>query len=380
MFDAHSVQYREAAVTECSRAAMGGDWAWSALLCLGAVAASGAVGPVDARPASDATAAPAVAGPVERAVGTDTRLFEDPTRDNWTGTGQRPLHTRLWYPHERRAPGGEEASREAAAAVDTPPVATAGARLPLVLVSHGSGSEAAHMDWLARTLATKGYLVAAVDHRGSAEDELHSQPAPSDHFGWERAIDLRTVLDLLLDDTTFGPLIDRARIGAAGFSLGGTTVLWLSGARLDLAHLRRTAPPVPPAMAPAIERLLQLPERNAVAREAQARAEQSHRDPRIRSVFALAPAMGFGFNEAGLQDITVPVRIVVGRDDPVTPPDANARVFASAIAGAEYLELSGERGHYTARTPDGQRARELAEVAALAVEFFDATLALRGGP
>jgi len=302
-------------------------------------------------------------------VGTAGRAFEDPGRSNWTLGGKRPLRTTLWYP-AREVPAAQHAVDTPPAFAANAPIADAAERYPLVLVSHGAGSRAAHMAWLAGTLAAHGYIVAAVDHNGSAEEELHSRPAPSDHFGWERALDLRAVLDLLLEDPVFGSLIDRGRIGAAGFSLGGTTVLWLAGARLDLDHLRRNAPPMPPEMAAAIGRLLQLPETNAAAAEAQGRAEQSHRDPRIRGVFALAPAMGFGFDAAGLRGIEAPVRIVVGRDDPVTPPATNARVFADAIAGAEYIELAGERGHFTPRTPDAARAAELAEVAASAVDFF----------
>jgi predicted dienelactone hydrolase len=42
---------------------------------------------------------------------------------------------------------------------------------------------------------------------------------------WERAKDLSTVLDDVLADPDFGPHIDRRRIGAAGFSLGGYTVI-----------------------------------------------------------------------------------------------------------------------------------------------------------
>lgn len=375
---AHWRAAMETAVTEQPRC-MIGSRVRRAMLCLLAAVVPGAIAPAYAQ-SPDASTAQAADTRAQPSVGTDTRAFEDPQRRNWTGTGQRPLRTMLWYPAAGIAfRVGNEADDSAAMPANASTVSAAGTRLPLILVSHGSGSQAAHMDWLARTLAMKGYLVASVDHSGSAEEELHSRPTPSDHFGWERAIDLRTVLDLLLEDPAFGPMIDRQRIGAAGFSLGGTTVLWLAGARLDLENLRHSAPPMPPAIAPAIERLLQLPETSPVAREAQARAEQSHRDPRIRSVFALAPAMGFGFNEAGLRGIEVPVRIVVGRDDPVTPPATNARVFANGIAGAGYVELPGERGHYTARTPEDVRTAELAEVAASAVAFFGETLASRGG-
>lgn len=232
------------------------------------------------------------------------------------------------------------------------------------------------MAWLAHALAARGFIVAAVDHNGTADEELHAELTPSDYFSWERPRDLTAVLDRLLDDPMFGPAIDRRRIGAAGFSLGGTTAIWLGGARLDLDRLQRMAPPPPPFLASAIERLKKLPLANAAARQSLQRADRSYRDPRIRSIFALAPAIGFGFTEDGLRRINVPVQIVVGDADVINPPADNARRFAERIATARYLELPGERGHFTgATTPERQHA-ELEEVAELAVRFFEASLDL----
>lgn len=312
--------------------------------------------------------------PASAAIGVAKREFADPERSNWPQTGPRPLRTILWYP---AGAGGtpetqEVYGRDKALLRDAP--LAGGASRPLLLLSHGAGSRADHMAWLGHVLAGHGFIVAAVEHNGSPEEELHSRPTPSDHFAWERARDLSTVLDALLQDPALGPAIDRERIGAAGFSLGGTTVLWLAGARLDLAHLRRNAPPMPAERKDAIENLIRLPQSNGAARSAQQRAERSHRDPRVRSVFALAPAMGFGFTTEGLREVEVPVRIVVGDADPVTPAAPNARHFAEGIAGARYLEVPGERGHYTGATPAEVRAPELEEIADMAAAFFDETL------
>ena len=53
-------------------------------------------------------------------------------------------------------------------------------------------------------------------------------------LGWERAVDLSKVLDGMLADPEFGPRIDPHRVGAAGFSYGGYTVLELAGGIGDL--------------------------------------------------------------------------------------------------------------------------------------------------
>jgi predicted dienelactone hydrolase len=54
---------------------------------------------------------------------------------------------------------------------------------------------------------------------------------------WLRATDLSAVIDALLDDKAFGSQIDPARIGAAGHSLGGYTVIAVAGGVTDPARI-----------------------------------------------------------------------------------------------------------------------------------------------
>ncbi|HWL14134.1 MAG TPA: hypothetical protein VNR00_00935 [Opitutus sp.] len=309
------------------------------------------------------------------AVGVMNREFADPARRNWADTASRPVRVTLWYPAgeggtpENCDDEGEPVTlrREAAIASDEP--------RPLILVSHGSGGNAAQMLWLGRFLAQQGFLVAAVNHNGTAEEELDCErPTLTDFFGWERARDVSVALDGLLADSALAARIDRERIGAAGFSLGGTTALWLAGARLDLELLRQNSPPPPPPMAAAIQQRIEFSKTNPVGRDAVARAALSYRDERVRAVFALAPPMGGGFAPAGLRDIAVPVLLVVGEGDLIAPAESNAKHFAEHISTAWLTILPGERGHYLKPLPAEQRRAELREVAELAGRFFEQEL------
>jgi len=47
---------------------------------------------------------------------------------------------------------------------------------------------------------------------------------------WERARDLSAVIEDILADPTFTTPIDAERIGAAGFSQGGYTMIAIAGA------------------------------------------------------------------------------------------------------------------------------------------------------
>ena len=83
------------------------------------------------------------------------------------------------------------------------------------------------MAWFGCTLAANGYIAVAVNHPGNNGAEGYTVLGFS--TWWERARDLSTVIDAMLADPAFGSRIDARRIGAAGFSLCGYTVIEIAG-------------------------------------------------------------------------------------------------------------------------------------------------------
>jgi predicted dienelactone hydrolase len=295
-------------------------------------------------------------------VGMITREYVDQHRMNWERTGPRPLRTTIWYPAE---PGtgevetifGGPPEREVFA-----PVAVQGGagiskynpKYPLVLLSHGTGGSAVQMMWLGRYLAARGYIVAAINHHGNTGAE--KQPAAQGFLlFWERARDLSVLLDQLLTDPLFGSHIDQNHIGAAGFSLGGYTVMAIAGGRFNSRAFDSfcksperdfTCEPQPEFPdAPKI--FAQLKETDPVVKESLFHSGDSFRDKRIKRVFAIAPALGSGFTQAGLAAIRIPVFVVVGEADKVAPPRTNAQRYVRYIKRAKLRILPGEIGHYT---------------------------------
>ena len=121
-----------------------------------------------------ALSALACAGPPPRprAVGLRFRPYVDEARRDWSDTRSRPLATAVWYPaahgaHER--PWSVSIFNAGWSAQDAPLATDAGDRLPLVVISHGTGGGAATLSWLAEALATNGYVVAAVHQRVAAK-------------------------------------------------------------------------------------------------------------------------------------------------------------------------------------------------------------------
>ncbi|MCG8595590.1 MAG: hypothetical protein MI785_14680 [Kiloniellales bacterium] len=102
--------------------------------------------------------------------------------------------------------------------------------LPLIVVSHGSGSSIDGVAWLAAGLAERGALVVVMNHPGTTSGD--SSPRRTVRLS-ERAADLSAALDHVLADPYLVERIDTDRISALGFSLGGSTVLGIAGLRLN---------------------------------------------------------------------------------------------------------------------------------------------------
>jgi predicted dienelactone hydrolase len=341
-------------------------------------------------------------------VGMIARDFTDEQRRNWQASAPRPLRTALWYPAAATATESETIfggppDTEVFAPVTVAPAAEIShqkPKYPLVLLSHGTGGSAVQMMWLGYYLGSRGYIVAAVNHHGNTAAER--QPAAQGFLlYWERARDLSVLLDKLLADPLFGPRIDRERIGAAGFSLGGYTVISIAGGQFSPGQFETfcqspqrdfTCEPQPefrdaPKLFAELKNASPPTRESKVVRDSLSRAGYSYRDRRIKRVFASAPALGGGFTKAGLSRIRVPVAIVVGQADKVTPPGTNAERYARYINGATLTILSGALGHYTFLAECNAHGRSVLDicrddtsinraqvhqqVAQLAFEFFE---------
>lgn len=270
-------------------------------------------------------------------IGRMMRDFVDSTRTDWDGRGPRPIATTVWY---RAALGSAETPWEAgvfrfgrgardAAFADT-------VRRPLIVLSHGTGGSAAQLSWLAEALAAKGFVVAGVNHHGNTGAESGYRPAGFVQ-PWERARDLSVLIDRLAADPVIGPHVDMTRIGAAGFSLGGYTVLALAGARLEVGawRTRCAATPQAPECALPPEATFTLADVDSLARTdsafrmGMARSERPTADARIRAVFAMAPALVPSLDTGSLRAMVVPTRVMLGEADTQVPAAAVGAVLAA---------------------------------------------------
>lgn len=205
------------------------------------------------------------------------------------------------------------------------------------------------MAWLGTYLAARGYIVVACNHPGN--NAVTGYTTQGFIEGWERAKDISTVIGDMLADPRFGSKIDPDRIGAAGFSYGGYTMLELAGGTTDLNRLlvwcdEQKAACSPPEMPDLLEKFKAIRQEAEVKQSLQ-HAGDSYRDPRVRAAFLIAPAVARAFTPETLQKIAIPIEIVAGESDTIVPPDENARFYAANIKGSKLTIIPGGVGHYT---------------------------------
>jgi predicted dienelactone hydrolase len=288
-------------------------------------------------------------------VGVSLRKIVPPEPYEWRGTATHVLNTVVWYPAasgvDQTTPHTGTSDRssifEADGATLDAALASGTARFPVVLLSHGNGGTAQSLGWFAAGLAANGYIVAGVNHPGNSA--LEPKTVQGSTLWPQRARDLSVVLDALFSDTQFAQRLDPERIGAAGYSLGGYTVIALAGGIAAPAVFgipcRGCKPPQDlPDLVERTEALQRSdPAYAAVLRQVGA----SVREPRVRAVLAIAPGLVEVVTSESLAAITLPVAIVAGASDAVVPPEFNAKVYAARIPGARLKIFPGGVGHFT---------------------------------
>jgi predicted dienelactone hydrolase len=270
-------------------------------------------------------------------LGERTFHFKDETRN-------RPLVTEVWYPTDDTLKASDRINGPFLRHYTVRDGRLPAGKLPLVLLSHGTGGGRLTLEWLAQALAENGFIVAAVDHWGNTYDNKIPKEFVSP---WHRPMDMSFVLTALLADPAFGPVIDQNRIGATGFSLGGYTVLALAGAVVDyptMLHASKTVYrkqmdlPEMPGLLP----LLDDPDL-----QEQIKHIPVLKDNRIKAFFSISPGVGPGFvSPKQMADIQGPVYIIGSQSDSIAPVQSNAANLHRLIAGSGYYEFPGKTGHY----------------------------------
>ncbi len=257
----------------------------------------------------------------------------------------RPLVTEIWYPTQDALKESSNLNKERLPFKEIKTVPNAGIpdkKFPLLLVSHGTGGNRFSLTWFVEKMVKEGYIVVSVDHYGNTS--FNKIPREFVKW-WERAIDIKYVLDNVISDKSIGSHIDTSRIGGVGFSLGGYTNIALAGGYVDRDSGETVGRETPPEF-PKSEETIDF-KTDSLIIASYKKYKDKVKDERIKAFFVMAPAIGFGFqSEEQTKSITAPIFIVAGKGDTNTPIKYNAEKYHRLIQTST-LHLFGDKvNHY----------------------------------
>jgi len=221
---------------------------------------------------------------------------------------------------------------------------------PVIVISHGLGSDRSTLAYLAQHLASYGFGVVVPEHPGSNWPRLQAFLAgdvghlmlPQEFI--DRPQDITYVLDQLERLSQPGESLQGRlnlnRIGMVGQSLGGYTVLALAGATPNFAAVGENCPSWRDSLNLSLvlqcqAQTLTQPDRPLV-------------DPRVKAAIAISPIGSQIFGPESLAQIRLPVMMMAGSADTLAPPLAEQiQPFRWLTTADKYLAVVQGGNHYS---------------------------------
>ncbi|MFN7916074.1 MAG: hypothetical protein U0Q55_12115 [Vicinamibacterales bacterium] len=219
------------------------------------------------------------------------------------------------------------------------PLTTEGA-FPLIIVSHGYPGNRYLMSHLCENLASKGFVVVAIDHPESTYDDQQAFASTLYNRPFDQLFVLNEIARLGKkgSGSVLAGIVDDSRTGMVGYSMGGYGLVNVIGGGYSAASA--TANGAPP------NRLL--------ARRGASNPDVAGKvDPRIKAAIAIAPwGMQNGFwDAAGLAGIRTPTLYVAGSADVVAQYEKGTKAIYEGAVNAERWLLTYVNANHNAGAP-----------------------------
>ncbi|GAB4374730.1 MAG: alpha/beta hydrolase [Elainellaceae cyanobacterium] len=237
-------------------------------------------------------------------------------------------------------------------------------RAPLIVISHGLGSDRSTYAYLAKHLASYGFAVAVPEHPGSNSQQLQALisgrasqvTAPSEFV--DRPLDIKYLLDqlghLMRTEPSFRRRIDLQQVGVIGQSMGGYTALALAGAQINFQQLEADCTEDTFNLSLLLQcRALDLPPQTP-----------NFYDQRVKAVIAISPIGSSLLGEADYAAIRTPVMIISASSDTIAPAlPEQIRPFTWLQTPEKYLLLLRGGTHFsTIDVPDSEAAGAIVQL------------------
>jgi predicted dienelactone hydrolase len=221
---------------------------------------------------------------------------------------------------------------------------------PVVVISHGLGSDRISYEYLAKHLASYGFAVAVPEHPGSNAQQIQDLVTgrakdvaePAEFVN--RPLDIKDLLDYLTKLSTTNPAyrgqLDLQRVGVIGQSFGGYTALTLAGAQINFAQLDKDCKLENETWN--LSLLLQCRARGLD------RNQYNFGDPRVKAAIAINPIVSSILGEKNLSQIKIPVMVIAGTADTVAPALLEQiQPFTWLTSPNKYLVLMNNGTHFS---------------------------------
>lgn len=253
----------------------------------------------------------------------------------------RPLTVEIWYPAATGTPPGGtyetvlrdpslSATLSGRAARDAAP--TTEGPFPLLVISHGYPGNRLLLSHLGESLASKGYVVASIDHT----DSTYADQAAFGSTLLNRPIDQKFVLNSMATlDGPIGAITDASTAAVIGYSMGGYGALIFGGAGL----------------APGVEASPFAPPQGALLHNV--RNTDTHKalvDERVKALISIGPwGRNYGlWDDEGLAGLRKPTLLMAGEVDDVSIYPAMREIFENAAGTDRHLLTFGNANHNAA--------------------------------
>lgn len=259
----------------------------------------------------------------------------------------RPLTVEIWYPAVAGAMGDTsldvylrdgktEVEISGKAVRDAEPD---GADFPLVIISHGYPGNRYLLSHLAENIASKGYVVASIDHL----DSTYRTKAAFGSTLVNRSLDQVFVLDQIdqmsRDDTSFlSGRVDAGNTAILGYSMGAYGAVITAGGGVTQAS---------------VDYAWGGPHGTLGVHLTGSDSHNALIDPRIKTAIAFGPwGMQLGFWSAeSLNDVQIPMMFVAGSVDDVSGYEAGTRAIWQNTSNVERALLTFENGNHNSGAP-----------------------------
>ncbi|GGA22118.1 alpha/beta hydrolase [Okeania sp. KiyG1] len=224
--------------------------------------------------------------------------------------------------------------------------------IPVIVISHGLGSDINSFAYLAEHLVSHGFAVIVPEHIGSSAEKLEnffagfSTPVDGMEF-INRPLDIKYLLDELEAKIDSDPIwrgqLNFKQVGIVGQSFGGYTALSLAGAPLDLEDLRKDCQSEDTKFIFNLSLLLQCQTSNLPAE-----ITNNLRDERITAAIVINPISSGVFGPQKISKIAIPLMIVASTRDIFAPPiPEQIYPFISLTTTEKYLVISEPATHFS---------------------------------